>query len=371
MTRKKIALFGWYMYGNFGDDVMAVMLSRVIKAEGFHPVVYKLPRYLAESEGIERADTIEALLDGAAACVLGGGGLLVSGDHPAFTAFLTLDDEFRRIARICSDSAIPVWGVSIGGTGGGCAARLYPGLATLLASGVIRGVTLRLQGDKPLLDAFDIPSQHFPDIVFLAPDFWPSASTTGRRKVLVTNNLGDSFAGRTLVGFLNRCGPRVLGLAARDVGTQHASVVDGDYQPTGRRRFLYEDIQGLADLLSDAKAIVSSKLHLGIFGMTYGALFFSYDGKAKTIAQLQELGLESQILSARDLPRFVATLRTGYAAEQEAMSRIVPGLRAAARGHLTALSAFLQTLSGRTVLEAAGAWRAQGSHTAAVHVKAL
>lgn len=368
-TPKKIALFGWYMHGNFGDDLMAVMLSRAIRAEGFHPVVYKLPRYIAEPEGLECAHTIESLLEGATACVLGGGGLLVSGDHPPYPAFLRLDDEMRRIGQICGARSIPVWGVSIGGTGGGRAARLYPGLASLLSSRTIQGVTLRLQSDKPLLDAFDIPSQHFPDVVFLAPDFWPSASAEPRRTVL-TNNLGESAAGRALVAFLDRCGPRVLGLTAKDVGTQHASVVDGEYQPTGRRRVLYEDIQTLADLSAGAKAILSSKLHLGIFGMTYGAVFFSYGGKAKTVAQLEELGLESQILSGRDLPGWVLRMRSGYPAEQETVSRIVPGLRAAARGHLNALGAFLHSLQGGRVLEAAGVWRARADG-GALHVKAL
>src|SRR5690606_746049 len=97
--------------------------------------------------GLDSAATIEELLAGAAACVLGGGGLLVSGESAASPGLLGLDEELRQIAVVCEARGIPVWGVSIGGVGTGRAARLYPGLARLLGSGAIRGVTCRLHAD--------------------------------------------------------------------------------------------------------------------------------------------------------------------------------------------------------------------------------
>ena len=344
MRPTKVAVFGWYMHGNFGDEVMAIIFSRTIKAAGFHPVVYGLPRHLAESEGIEGADTIASLLDGASACVLGGGGLLVSAEDPPSAALLAFDEDLRLLANICRSRSIPVWGASIGGTGAGRAGKLYPGLATLLSSGAISGATLRLKRDKPLLEAFGVASEHFPDVVFLAPEFWPARQGHATSRLVITHHLAKQPAGQALVRAFNLCGPALLGLAPKHVVTRHGSTYGGSW-PSHDARVPYTDMQSMADLVSGAKAIISSRLHLGIFGMAYGALFFSYGGKAKTTAQLEELGLGSQVLSIRDLPIFLMRLRSGYAAEQATLSRMIPTLREAARGHLTALKTFLASVA--------------------------
>jgi hypothetical protein len=367
MTRTKVALFGWYMHGNFGDDLMAILFARAIKSAGFHPVAYRLPPQIAESEHIESADTIASLLEGASACVLGGGGLLVSAEDPPSPALMAFDEHLGQIANFCRSQSIPVWGASIGGTGAGRAGNLYPGLATLLSSGVMSGVTLRLERDKPLLDAFGIPSEHFPDVVFLAPEFWPANQTHAPRRLVLTHHLGKQPAGSAFVRALGLCGPPLLGLRTADVVTRHLSTYDRPWSP-GDRRVPYTDVQGMADLVSQAKAVISSRLHLGIFAMAYGALFFSYGGKAKTTAQLEELGLDSHILSRGDLLSFLIRLRGGYAVEQAVIARMLPGLRKAARGHLLALKAFLAStrsaphMSARPVLGRRHSDTSVGSH---------
>src|SRR6185436_18776994 len=127
MPAKKIALYGFYKHGNFGDDVMCIMIVRTLKSLGFHPTVYQLPAFYAIPEQVDTADTFESLLDGAAACVLGGGGLLVSaGEKIEFPALLEMDQDLERLASLCQSRSIPVWGVSIGGTGTGRFSKLYP-----------------------------------------------------------------------------------------------------------------------------------------------------------------------------------------------------------------------------------------------------
>jgi hypothetical protein len=343
MTPARVAVFGWYMHGNFGDELMAVIFSRAITAAGFHPVVYRLPRYLAECEGVETASTIPALLDGASACVLGGGGLLVSAEDAPFPELLAFDEDLGTLATICRERSIPIWGASIGGTGAGRAGKLYAGLTALLASGTVSGATVRLKGDGPLLERFGVASTHFPDVVFLAPEFWPVAEAHGARRVVITHHLAKVPAGRAFVKTLGLCAP-ILGVSAVQLVTRHASTY-GPSWPSHDARVPYTDIQSMANLVSRAKAIVSSRLHLGIFGMAYGALFFGYGSKSKTTAQLDELGLGSQILSRRDLPLFQLRLRSGYTSEQAILSRMLPGLRDRAKGHLTALMAFLTSVA--------------------------
>jgi hypothetical protein len=340
----RIAVFGWYAYGNFGDDVMAVMIGRTLRAAGYHPVMYRLPPHLSGPEGFESAPTIEALLDGAAACVLGGGGLLVSAEASFSPEIQMLDEALRQIAAICEARGIPVWGVSIGGTGTGRAAKLYPGLARLLASDALRGVTHRLRDDGPLLQAFDVPAEHYPDLVFAAPDFWP-APAAGSRSVLATNLIGDRLA-----RVLDACAPALLGLVPRNVTARHADFMTAEDRPTGRvdRRIVYRDVQQFADFFSTTKVIISSKLHVGVFAMAYGTLFFSYYGKAKTRAELRQLGLESQFVSRTDLPRWLVRLRT-CEGERAASERLAADLRPRAREHLSALLSFVESVDSRRV----------------------
>jgi polysaccharide pyruvyl transferase WcaK-like protein len=347
MAAKKIGLYGFYKHGNFGDDVMCIMIARTLKSLGFRPIVYQLPAFYAIPEQVDTADTLESLLDGAAACVLGGGGLLISAGENVFPALLEMDQDLERLATVCQSRSIPVWGVSIGGTGTGRFSKLYPGLARLLGSGTVRGMTLRLVQDAPLLDVFNIPSAHYSDIVFLAPDFWPARQSTPARNMIVTHQIARAPFGRRLVQFLDMFGPSLCGLTPRHLGLTHVGTGrDAATALVGRRdrQVPYNDIQEFADLLSASRCILSSKLHLGILGMSYGAVFFSYYGKEKTRAQLRELGLHSQILSRRNLPSWLARLRTGCSEEVEATSRMIEDLRTNARGHFTALASFLQSV---------------------------
>jgi hypothetical protein len=345
----KVGVFGWYMHGNFGDEIMAVMIARTLKLHGFHPVLYKAPHRLALAEAVDTVETIDALTNGAVACVLGGGGLLVSAAENMTADIARFDEDVRQLAAACRSHSIPVWGVSIGGTGTGRSAKLFPGMARLLGSGVVRGVTTRLEGDRPLVEAFDIPAEHYPDIVFLSPDFWP-APPAAQRTIVVTNKIKRYWYGRRLIHALDAFGPGLCGVEPRHVSTRHVEFCpDARRYVVGRQdRYVpYTGIQELGTLLSGARAIVSSKLHLGIFGMAYGAAFFSYGGKDKTRAQLGELGLESHVLTTGHLPRWMLRLRAGCAEELETTARIVPDLRARAGTHHTRLLSFLREETGQ------------------------
>ena len=337
------------MHGNFGDEVMAIMIARVLRSHGFQPVVYKLPRYLADPEGFETVDSLGALADGISACVLGGGGLLVPASEGMTPAVAMFDEEVRQLGILCASRAIPVWGVSVGGTGTGRHEKLYPGLASFFASGVVCGLTRRLGQDGPLVDAFNIPSEHYPDIVFLAPDYWPPTHANQRRDIVITNTIAHYWVGRRLIHLLDALGPTVFGVEPRHVRTRNVHCPEDAGHSVGRidRHVPYVTIQELADLASRTRAVISSKLHLGIFGMSYGALFFSYGEREKTRAQLRELGLASHRLATRDLPGWLLRLRTRVDDDLEATAHAVCELRTRARGHVTSLLSFLRSQTGR------------------------
>ena len=94
MAARKIALFGCYKHGNFGDEVMCIMIARTLKSFGFRPTVFSFPRIAPSRSRLTQPTLLESLLDGAVARVLGGGGLLVWADGNVFPELLELDQEF-------------------------------------------------------------------------------------------------------------------------------------------------------------------------------------------------------------------------------------------------------------------------------------
>lgn len=77
----KVILVGWYGAGNLGDELLLSRMIRAVHLQGMEPIVVSLdPTYTTHCHSVQSIDfeDLEALqfaIDGAYACVLGGGGL--------------------------------------------------------------------------------------------------------------------------------------------------------------------------------------------------------------------------------------------------------------------------------------------------------
>ena len=77
----KIVLAGWYGAGNLGDELLLSRMIRAVRFRGMEPIVVSLdPIYTThfhsvQSIDFEDLDALKSAIDGAYACVLGGGGL--------------------------------------------------------------------------------------------------------------------------------------------------------------------------------------------------------------------------------------------------------------------------------------------------------
>src|SRR5262245_18421513 len=116
-------------------------------------------------------------------------------------------------------------------------------------------------------------------MVFLASDFWPPPVAPVKRDVIGTHQIGHLPFGQVVIRLIDSGAPVMLGLTPRHVHTRRADEQDRSV-PYGHpaRQVPSRDLQEIADVSTRARVVISSKLHLGIFAMSYGALFLSYYG---------------------------------------------------------------------------------------------
>ena len=97
--RLEVAVFGFYRYGNFGDDLAAAIFCRRLKELGVGVRVYGLCEPYAVAFSLTVTETVEDLLDGVDMFLFGGGGVLVSNRRPS-----------RLYLRFLATACLYLWG---------------------------------------------------------------------------------------------------------------------------------------------------------------------------------------------------------------------------------------------------------------------
>ena len=118
-----VALYGYFAYGNFGDDLMAVIFGTQARQLGYRVKAYKLCSRAAEWAGFEVVDSLDELIEGANLLILAGGSLLVSGltaqtfgiGKRLFKNLAQGDQEFIQLLELSRQHDVPLSALSIGG----------------------------------------------------------------------------------------------------------------------------------------------------------------------------------------------------------------------------------------------------------------
>lgn len=105
-----VGLFGYYSYGNLGDNLMAFLLSRHIQNLGHEPVVFtKSPEFM-NGWGVKLSSSVTDLVEQSDVIVFGSGGLLIprknmSGAQADFT------EDMGAVLKAAKAKDIPPLGV--------------------------------------------------------------------------------------------------------------------------------------------------------------------------------------------------------------------------------------------------------------------
>ncbi|MDH6099439.1 polysaccharide pyruvyl transferase family protein [Anabaenopsis sp. FSS-46] len=305
----QVAVWGSYLWGNFGDDVMAIMISRHLQKQGFHPVVYKLDPKLAKHYGISSESDLDTLLSSSVACIIGGGGFLCSssGVH-------LMDSEYKHFYLSLLNHSIPVHFCSIGGDGSSSLPLLSLYLTKLFLLPNVKSGTVRLETDLKIFQEIGIHSEFYPDIILSSPMFFPLEHKTNdennskkKRKLSIIMNFGKSnkmdILGKLISLIFPLLSIRVTYLRTHLSWLNPSNPPFLDYEYLGsesnEQNVIYENVEQVRDALINCDLIISSKLHVGVFALSYGVPFMSINGAKKTQSFLDQAEIKSSYLNTR------------------------------------------------------------------------
>ena len=352
----KVAVWGSYNHGNFGDDAMAILFARHLDRRGYKPVVYRLDRAVAAAEGIAVADSLDELLEDAVVLVLGGGGLLV-GDSLLRRLIVSHARAFERDFAVLHDALrrrrIPAIAVSIGGDGRGIRTSLPAGRRALFSDPLLGAASVRLRGDVDLLAALGRRAGYYPDVLLDIATLLPTtfvAPEPGRARIGI--NVATKVASGLrpmllqLAGANADCELVFIGSHLPSHGFTYEMMLEGNMSNLTQEH--YRSPGQMMALLGSLDVLISSKLHVGVTALSMGVPFLSFGGKGKTRGFLEQAGLADAIFAPGDEAKLLSLISS-----RRAVSRLrevtdfagVEAQRALSHGHLAFLDAELSRLS--------------------------
>ncbi len=296
----KVAIYGYYDHGNYGDDLMAILFAQVVKESGARPCVYGLNQALAVRYGIEVVNSITELLEDAQICIIGGGGFLMPRGDSLSKPHRKIEDDCIHIEAICSEIGCKVYAVSIGSNGAGDSVALQYGKMKLLTSNTFAGATVRLEKDVEFFTKIGKSAAVFPDVLWGVSSIWsPCDRSQDSKKHRIGVNVRNTNFGRNIARTL-----KAVAIARRDMEFCFIRVQESgrEIQVVERKgiftNHVYREPQETLDVLAGLSGIISCKLHLGLTGLALGKPFVSLEGHKKTKAFLNESFPGAPIYSA-------------------------------------------------------------------------
>lgn len=284
----RVALWGSYDEGNFGDDLMALLLAQACQRAGANVVAYRTPDVLSTKYGIERADTLADLLRGADLCVVGGGEFLFKGAplKQMVRGYLRrFEANCRQLARAVSGASIPLAAISIGGDGSRQMESLSRGRRELFGSPNLTYASVRLPGDVAVFEGSKAKVEYFPDVLLATSGLIECSTRLEKRRVQIGINLhkkvGRAFVERLHDAIRGRSDVELVLLRSHLPTSGHDYELEaGDVRDVHEEATYTEPLE-MVKVLAGLDVVVSSKLHVGVVAMSYGARFISYSGKPK------------------------------------------------------------------------------------------
>ncbi len=342
----KVAVWGSYNHGNYGDDIMAIQFATYLKSLGVEPWLYRLNRQIAKRYDLITTDSIEKLINGASFCIIGGGGLLVEtlGDN--------VEEDFKQLNVTTSRFQCPVFPISIGGSGKGSSSVLSYWQRSFFQSSSCQYATVRLEEDISLLNSLGKEAEHYPDVLLSVGDFWRIPLNLEHEKpVQVGINLPDSFSSRLLLQQL-----RLITAFRKDIVFHFIRTFLPDSPNTWElipqsdspyiKQHIYSDPTATLKFLTSLDLVISSKLHLGLTALALKVPFFSVGGPGKAHSFLRTIDADFAIYPSKsklmELGLFLSNPNQILAVKDKFNFEKLEGLKRLSWQHLKSISRILE-----------------------------
>ncbi|MEA5598883.1 polysaccharide pyruvyl transferase family protein [Rivularia sp. UHCC 0363] len=344
----KVAIWGSYNYGNYGDDIMAVQFAKHLKNLDVKPVIYRLDKQLAQRYQLQTTDSLDELLNDAKFCIIGGGGFLVENFSAPFEA------DFRRLQIVSTEKNCPVYPISIGGEGLGANAKLSYWRREFFQGDMCQCCTVRLESDRDLINMFGKEVFYYPDVLLSVPKFWQIPHQNKQSNVInVGINIPQTLQCQWLALQL-----KFIASIRRDIVFHFiktylpSSPINSELQPKQSKNIkhhVYTDPQSTLEFLATLDLVVSYKLHLGLTALTLGVPFYSLGGSGKAKAFLNSIGADFAVGIPADkrfkLAAFLSNPQNILQAKNKFNFTIIDKLGKNSLGHLNFLSNLVKNVS--------------------------
>jgi len=353
----KVAIWGSYNYGNYGDDIMAVQFAKYLKSLKVEPVVYRLDKQLAKRYQIQTTESLNELLSDAEFCIIGGGGFLVENFSAPF------EEDFRQLHKVSAEKNCPVYPLTIGGEGLGKNASLSHWRREFFQGDMCQSCTVRLESDKALIRHFGKEVFFYPDVLLSVSEFWQippqnkQVKTQNKNQNNIINvgiNIPNTLQCKWLAFQLG-----IIASTRRDIIFHFiktylpSSSINSELRPkqlsSNIKYHVYSDPQSTLEFLASLDLVVSYKLHLGLTALALGVPFYSLGGSGKAKAFLDSIGADFAVWTPVDkrfrVAAFLSNPQNILQAKNKFNFTIIDKLTVNSRGHLEFLKQLVKNAS--------------------------
>ncbi|AFY53052.1 hypothetical protein Riv7116_0450 [Rivularia sp. PCC 7116] len=345
----KVAIWGSYNYGNYGDDIMAIQFAKYFKSINVRPVVYRLNKQLAKRYQIQTTDSLNELFDDAEFCIIGGGGFLVENFSAPF------EEDFRRLKIVSSEKNCPVYPISIGGEGLGKNTSLSYWRQQFFQGETCKSSSVRLPSDRALIHHFGKEVNYYPDVLLSVSEFWQIPSKIKYNNIInVGINIPNTIQCKWLAFQLS-----VIASIRRDIVFHFiktylpSSPINTELRPkqlsSNIKYHVYTDPKLTLEFLASLDLVVSYKLHLGLTALALGVPFYSLGGSGKAKAFLNSIGADFAVWNPGDkrfkVAAFLSNPQNIIQAKNRFNFTIIDKFAVESRGHLELLNKLVKNVS--------------------------
>ena len=295
----KVAIWGSYNYGNYGDDVMAIMFALKLKELNCVPVVYRMNKDLAKAYDIQSIDNLDELLNNASFAFIGGGSWL---EKRSFGKSYEKDFEEFRIA--IEKHQCFCYALSIGGDLSVDPFAMETNRLHLFQSPMFLSASVRLKIDLEVLKTLGKSGEYHPDIVLSVPSVFTHVKEEYHRKKVGLNiNQNHVYLAKLINIIIARIYPGITFYYIQSHLPDFNNGYEYKIEKEGSniKNFSYTSIESFTKFISELDLMISFKLHPGVTALSYGVPFFLLGGFEKTVAFFRSINAGQAIMTFKKI----------------------------------------------------------------------